>query len=66
MNCAMQEQEVIKYCQNEIPVIYHRKKYYIVGVNKLNKTVELQRASAVGLVLNDRTVNNVSFDDLEI
>ncbi len=62
----MQEQEVIRYWQNESPVIFHHKNYYIVGINRLNKTVDLQRASMIGLTLSDRTVNNISFNDLEI
>lgn len=62
----MQEQEVIKHCQNETPVIYHKHNYYIVGINKLNQTVDLQKASAIGLTLDEQTITNVSFGDLEI
>lgn len=62
----MEEQEVDKYCQDETPVIYHKQNYYIVGVNSLNRTVDLQKASLVGLDLSKQTINNVSFDDLEI
>ena len=62
----MKEQEIKHYCRDEIPVIYHKKQYYIVGINVLNKTVTLKRASVIGLVLSGRMINNVSFNDLEI
>ncbi len=63
----MEEQEVDKYCQDETPVIYHKQNYYIVGVNSLNRTVDFAKGfKLVGLDLSKQTINNVSFDDLEI
>ena len=63
----MEEQEVDKYCQDETPVIYHKQNYYIVGVNSLNRTVDFAKGSTLSwLDLSKQTINNVSFDDLEI